>query len=38
MTPLNVNYEEILKDEYYSEYEDYDTISTWYNPIYWEVV
>ena len=33
MTPLSINYDEILKDEYYSEYDDYDTISTWYNPI-----
>ena len=37
MTPLTINYDEILKDEYYSEYDDYDTISTWYNPLYWEV-
>ncbi len=35
MTPLTVNYNEILKDEYYNEYQDFETISTWYNPLYW---
>ena len=37
MTPHYINYEEISQDEYYSEYDDHDSISTWYNPIYWEV-
>ena len=35
MTPLSINYNEILKDEYYNEYQDFETISTWYNPLYW---
>ena len=37
MTPLNVNYSEILKDEYYSEYNDFESISTWHNPEYYDL-
>ena len=37
MQPLTNNIYEEVQKEYYNEVFEYDSISVYYNPLYWEV-